>query len=88
MPWVIREGKPVKVSVTVQRDVVVPKPAPVKVPGPTVETTIAVNVPDGTVQTVLEWVGTDRVRATVARQIELDSDNPRTTLIEALDRIV
>lgn len=44
-------------------------------------------VPDGTAQVVLEWVGSDPVRAERARIAELAKDLPRSTLIAALERI-
>jgi len=42
-------------------------------------------VPDGSVETVLEWVGDDEDRASAALQVEQDKSTPRVTLINALE---
>lgn len=54
------------------------KPPPHQEPEPVIE------VPKGTTKEVLEWVGTDRVRAQAALDSEEDSGKPRKTLVEEL----
>jgi hypothetical protein len=45
-------------------------------------------VPDGTVAEVLEWVGDDSDRAVAALEAEEAADQPRTTLVAALEKVV
>lgn len=45
-------------------------------------------VPEGTVDEVLAWVGDDKDRAQQALDAEEDSDKPRSTLVEALEALV
>lgn len=45
-------------------------------------------VPDGTVDEVLAWVGDDKAKAQQALDAEEDADKPRTTLVEALEAMV
>lgn len=45
-------------------------------------------VPDGTVAAVLDWVGDDSDRAVAAIEAEEARDQPRTTLVAALEKVV
>ena len=72
MPWILQGGKPVKVTRTTSRDTVIQRP---------------VEVPDGSVSVVTEWVGDDPERAKQALRVERQKDNPRVTLVEALERV-
>jgi hypothetical protein len=45
-------------------------------------------VPDGTVDEVLAWVGSDKARAQKALDAEDEAEKPRTTLVEALEAMV
>jgi len=45
-------------------------------------------VPEGTVQEVLDWVGEDKDRAQKALDAESSRDEPRTTLVSALEAVV
>jgi len=47
---------------------------------------VSEQVPEGTVDEVTEWVGDDPKRAAKALKDEQKKDNPRTTLIERLER--
>ncbi len=44
-------------------------------------------VPEGTVATVLGWVGDDRERAVRALEVENAADRPRSTLVGALEAL-
>jgi hypothetical protein len=46
------------------------------------------DVPDGTVQEVLDWVGFSVLRATVALAVENAAQTPRSTLVTALEAII
>lgn len=46
------------------------------------------SVPSGTVVQVLSWVGESKARAESALDAEQERDNPRKSLVEALDEIV
>jgi hypothetical protein len=43
--------------------------------------------PDGSIPTVLAWVGDDRDRARAALDAENEKPEPRSTLVEALEKI-
>jgi hypothetical protein len=45
-------------------------------------------VPDGTVDEVLDWVGDDKTRAVMALHVERDRDRPRVGVVEPLERLV
>ena len=45
-------------------------------------------VPDGTVDEVTSWVGDDAGKARKALSAEKKSDDPRSTLIEALEKVI
>jgi hypothetical protein len=45
-------------------------------------------VPDGTAKEVLEWVGDDSDRAVAALDAEEARDQPRSTLVTALEKVV
>lgn len=47
--------------------------------------TTVTDVPDGTVEEVLAWVGDDPARAAAALEAEQDRDTPRVTLIDHLN---
>lgn len=42
------------------------------------------DVPDGSVQDVLDWVGDDKAKAKKALAVEDDRDEPRSTLVDRL----
>ncbi|MFG3709206.1 hypothetical protein ACGF7U_31370 [Micromonospora sp. NPDC047670] len=44
-------------------------------------------VPDGSLDVVLQWVGGDPQRAQAALDAENDREKPRSTLVEALERL-
>lgn len=46
------------------------------------------DVPDGTVNQVLAWVGASVLRATVALEVENAKETPRSTLVDALEAII
>lgn len=48
---------------------------------------VSTEPPKGTVDRILEWVGTDPERAKTALAAEQDASKPRRTLVEALERI-
>lgn len=45
-------------------------------------------VPDGTTKEVLEWVGDDKDRASLALQKEQDHDDPRKGVVEKLTKLL
>lgn len=45
-------------------------------------------VPDGTVHAVLQWVDGDKARAAAAVEFESQREQPRQTLVDALDRLI
>jgi hypothetical protein len=45
-------------------------------------------VPDGTIAEVLDWVGDDSDRAVAALEAEEARDQPRSTLVAALEKVV
>lgn len=45
-------------------------------------------VPEGTTQEVLDWVGDDPAKAKKALATEKKSDDPRVTLVEPLEKII
>lgn len=45
-------------------------------------------VPDGPAKDVLAWVGDDSDRAVAALEVEEARDQPRTTLVAALEKVV
>lgn len=46
------------------------------------------DVPDGTIQDVLDWVGDDVELATLALAVENAKETPRSTLVTALEAII
>lgn len=45
------------------------------------------DVPNGTVDAVLDWVGEDRARAAAALEVENDREAPRKTVLAALEAL-
>jgi hypothetical protein len=48
---------------------------------------VSSEVPDGNADAVLDWVGDDRDRARQALAVEVERDNPRSTLISKLRKL-
>ncbi|SDN73687.1 hypothetical protein [Allokutzneria albata] len=46
------------------------------------------DVPEGSVAAVLEWVGDDATRAQAALEVEQAREQPRTSLLTALEKVV
>lgn len=67
-----------------------PEPEPVEPPepGPEPESEPTVEVPTGTVDEIMAWVGDDKELAQAAKDKELDSGHPRSTLISKLDAVL
>lgn len=68
-----------------------PSEIPHVVPAPPPLATVNLDssdVPSGTARELLTWVGEDKDRAQRALERELDADNPRTTLVDTLYRII
>lgn len=53
-----------------------------------IDTPTTEDVPSGTVQEVLDWVGPSVLRATVALEVENLAQTPRSTLVDALEAII
>jgi hypothetical protein len=46
--------------------------------------TVSLEVPDGSISEILDWVGDDPDRAALALEAELDKESPRSTLVDKL----
>lgn len=55
---------------------------------PIYSSTVAQEVPEGSIKEVLKWVGDDKDRAVQAITAENKSDKPRVTLVATLEEIV
>jgi hypothetical protein len=62
-------------------------PAAVEATVTEAEAPTAADVPTGTIEEVLTWVGDDPLRAQLAAAVESQRDTPRATLAQALDKI-
>ena len=82
MPKISREGGPSNAGA--DSGVLQPQDEDVEQPAVPTEP-VDGEVPDGSIETVLEWVGDDEDRASAALQVEQDKSTPRVTLINALE---
>jgi hypothetical protein len=46
--------------------------------------TVSLEVPDGSISEILDWVGDDEERAALALEAELAKESPRSTLVDKL----